>query len=54
MPLRYINPDANLLRKNLFKMNIATIFKAQTEKKKQKQKQTKTFKGKKTHLHTSV
>ena len=51
MPLRYINPDANLLRK---KMNIATIFKAQTEKKKQKQKQTKIFKGKKTHLHTSV
>ena len=52
MPLRHINPDANLLRK---KMNIATIFKAQTEKKKkQKQKQTKIFKGKKTHLHTPV
>ena len=51
MPLRYINPDANLLR---IKINIATIFKAQTEKKKQKQKQTKIFKGKKTHLHTSV
>ena len=51
MPLRYINPDANLLRK---KMNIATIFKAQTEKKNKKQKQTKIFKGKKTHLYTSV
>ena len=49
MPLRYINPDANLLRK---KMNIATIFKAQTEKKKKTNKQ-KYSRGKKltyTHL----
>ena len=35
-------------------MNIATIFKAQTEKKKQKQKQKKRIQGEKTHLHTPV
>ena len=50
MPLRYINPDANLLRK---KMNIATIFKAQTEKTKQNKNKQKYSRGKKltyTHL----
>ena len=50
MPLRYINPDANLLRK---KMNIATIFKAQTAKKKQNKNKQKYSRGKKltyTHL----
>ena len=35
-------------------MNIATIFKAQTEKTKTKTKTKKPIQGKKTHLHTPV
>ena len=35
-------------------MNIATIFKAQTEKTKTKTKTKKRIQGKKTHLHTPV